>query len=343
MATDDLFQMEFGKMAGEEDEVIVTLPAPEGGATITKVGDATVVSTGGKAPAGGTADDAVDDLKGQFAAMTQRATNAERMAQEAADRERIANQRIHIAETSVVSSQLDTVMTGLQAAESEAAAAEREYTTAFEAGDGAAMARAQRAIAKSEARIQRLTEAKEDLEDTAERTKTRQPEQRQQPRQQPADPVERYLSQITISDKSAAWIRAHPEVVTDNKKNALMLAAHNMAVAEGIELESPEYFQRIEDGVSKGPAARKAAPDGRRPSSAAASGAGSGGALNGGTTVTLTKGEAQSATDGTLVWNYDDPTGQKRFVKGDPIGLAEMARRKHEGKKAGLYDKSLQE
>jgi len=54
----------------------------------------------------------------------------------------------------------------------------------------------------------------------------------------------------------------------------------------------------------------------------------------------LTKGEAASATDGTLQWNYDDPTGQNRWKKGDVIGLAEMARRKHEGMKAGLYDKN---
>ena len=59
-----------------------------------------------------------------------------------------------------------------------------------------------------------------------------------------------------------------------------------------------------------------------------------------GTEVRLTKGEAASATDGTLVWNFPDPSGQNRWQKGDPIGLAEMARRKHEGMKAGLYDKA---
>ena len=50
--------------------------------------------------------------------------------------------------------------------------------------------------------------------------------------------------------------------------------------------------------------------------------------------------EAASATDGTLVWNYDDPSGKNQYKKGDPIGLAEMARRKHEGQKAGLYDRN---
>ena len=84
--------------------------------------------------------------------------------------------------------------------------------------------------------------------------------------------------------------------------------------------------------------------DGRRPSSAAAPASGGSGGLNGGgVEVRLTKREAASATDGTLIFNYDDPTGQNRWKKGDPIGLAEMARRKHEGMKNGLYDKSVSE
>ena len=68
-----------------------------------------------------------------------------------------------------------------------------------------------------------------------------------------------------------------------------------------------------------------------------------GGTSGGGTEVRLTRGEANAATDGTLVWNYDDPSGQKRFRKGDNIGIQEMARRKLEMSKQGLYDKSFVE
>jgi hypothetical protein len=45
----------------------------------------------------------------------------------------------------------------------------------------------------------------------------------------------------------------------------------------------------------------------------------------------------KSATDGTLVWNYNDPSGQNKFKKGDPIGTQEMARRKQSLSKAGRY------
>ena len=66
-----------------------------------------------------------------------------------------------------------------------------------------------------------------------------------------------------------------------------------------------------------------------------------GGAVNGNSSVVkLSQREAASAQDGTLIWNYPDPTGQNRWKKGDPIGIQEMARRKRQGMKDGLYDKT---
>lgn len=327
-------------MADEEDEVIVSLPGDTSEVKVVKA-DVPV-----KKVAAADADDPVESLRGQFAVMTQRATSAEARAQTAHQTAEEATQRAIRAEGEVVTSQLDTVLTGLAAADAEATAAEQAYAVAFEAGDGAAMARAQRAIAGAVSRQQRLTEAKEDLEDAAKTRRAPADQTRQQTQQRvpPTDPVEHFAQ--GMSPKSAAWIRAHPECVTDNKMNARMLAAHNLALAEDVAIDSDEYFQRIEAGIK--PAGAKTADgragDGRRPSSAAAPAAGGSGGLNGGgVEVRLTKREALSATDGTLVWNYDDPTTQKRWVKGDPIGLAEMARRKHEGQKNGLYDKSYSE
>lgn len=347
MVGEPLFEMEFGKMAGEEDEdVIVSLPG-DTGAVITKAADAVVVKTGGAAAVA--ADDPMDDLKNQFASMTRRATVAEQTNQQTAQQLQEATQRLQQAEGQVVSGQLDTVLSGIAAAEAEASSAEKDYIAASEAGDFAAQARAQRKMAGAESRIQRLTEAKDDLEDTAKRRPAAGAQQRQAPpvRRPVADPIEAFLAERSISGKSAAWIRNHPEVVTDPKANARMLAAHELTKVDDIEVESEEYFRRIEEGIK--PSVKKVVQEpqrqgnGTRPSSAAASGGAAGGGLNGGTEVRLTKREATSATDGTLVWNYDDPTGQKRWQKGDNIGLAEMARRKHEGMKAGLYDKSATE
>lgn len=327
-------------MAGEEDEdVIVSLPWNDGEVKVTKATERPATGAGG-------ADDPVADLKNQFANMTQRLSVAERTAQDATQSATEANQRLARTEGDLISSQMDTVLSGIAAADAEVEAAEREHIAASEAGDFPAQARALRKIAGAESRKTRLAEAKDDLEDAAKRRPAPGQPQRPAPAARPAqaDPVEQLAS--TLSQRSAAWIRSHPECVTDAKMNARMMAAHNMAVAEDVALDSDEYFRRIEDGVKPKSAVPTPTPtptpgDGRRPSSAAAPASGSGGALNGGgTEVRLTRGEALSAQDGTICWNYPDPTGQNRWQKGDPIGVAEFARRKHEGMKAGLYDKS---
>lgn len=327
----------------DDDEVIVNLQGDTSTTQVTKVdgGSQTVSFNEGD-------DDPIGDLKKQFSAISGALSSTQAEVQQTRQQLDDANQRIQRAESHVTVNQIDTIRSGITTAENEAANAERAYAAAFEAGDGPAMARAQRYMARQETVIQRLREAEEDLSEQAKRGGTQQQQTRQQPsqtRQQPTDPVEATIVNGRLSARSAAWLRAHPECITDKKTNARMMAAHNLALAEDVEVDSDEYFKRIEDGIK---VAKKAEPGkspttttGTRPSSAAASGAGQGGGLNGGTiSVPLTKREAASATDGTLVWNYDDPTSQKRFSKGDPIGLAEMARRKHEGQKAGLYDKN---
>jgi len=329
-------------MADEDnDEVIVSLPADTSAVQVVKVEPKKAVETPD--------DDPVADLKNQFAQMTQRVSVAESTAQQATQRAEEATGRLQHMEGQVVSSQLDTVMSGIAAAEAELTSAEQTLAAAIEAGDAMAQARANRVIATAASRLERLAEAKEDLQDAVKRRPApgEKPHQQAPQRQQSADPVDAFTK--GMSPKSAAWIRAHPECVTDQKKNARMLAAHNLAIADDVLVDSEEYFRRIEEGVGKAPV-KKTDPepkviDGRRPSSAAASGTGTGRdrLSGGGVEVRLTKGEARSATDGTLVWNYDDPTGQKRWNKGEPIGLAEMARRKHEGIKNGLYDKSYSE
>jgi hypothetical protein len=317
----------------DDDAITVTLPAEEGGAVITKVESVDAKNAI-------TADDPILDLKGQFETLkgqlnqtTQRLVGAERQL---ADKD----QEIATVRKEVTSSQLDTVLSGIQAAEAEATAAEREYVAAAEAGDFAAQARAQRKISGAEARIQRLKEAEGDLKDQA----STKPAKREEPPQQPSgDPVERFTQ--GMSPKSAAWIRSHPDCVTDAKKHARMLAAHNLAMADDVAVDSPEYFERIEAGImpaKKVEAEPNPKPVNIRPSAPVAPTGNSGGGMNGGgLSVKLTQREVNSATDGTLVWNYNDPNG--KFKKGDVIGVQEMGRRKLLMQKQGHYDKQYTE
>lgn len=326
-----------------DDEVVtVTIPPEEGAATITKIeGD------GGAAKLAADEADPIADLKGQFETLkgtlgqtTQRLAGAERQLV-------VKDQEIAEVRGQVAESQLDTVVSGIAAAEAEAASAEAAFIAAAEAGDFTAQAKAQRKISAAETRIQRLTEAKADLEDAKPAKTTPRPETRPEPRQTQQDPVEAVAS--GMAPRAAAWIRSHPECITDKSKNSKMMATHYAALADGLEEGGNEYFARLDAMVNAAPIKvetkpemEKPAANGTRPMSAAASGAGAGGGMNGGgMTVTLTRREVEAATDGTHTHNYDSPDG--KFKKGDPIGVQEFARRKSILTKQGAYDRSYEQ
>ena len=68
---------------------------------------------------------------------------------------------------------------------------------------------------------------------------------RQEPVQRHSDPVEQFASQL--SPRSADWVRKNPQFVTDPRLNQKMIAAHNLAVADGHVPDSEGYFSAIED------------------------------------------------------------------------------------------------
>lgn len=241
------------------------------------------------------------------------------------------------------SSHLDTITTALSSAEQEAESAKRDLRTAREAGDITAEVDAADRLAKARATAMRLDEARQDIE-----AKIKAPLRREAP-PPPADPVEAFAQ--SLSSKSAAWVRSHPEFVT-TKGLKRLTAADAVAKADDLEPDTPEYFARVEEylGLKKKPepAMEQKPPIEAaqvKPKQSAAPPVAPGAAVssNGGSqpSVQLTKREADAAQDGTLVWNWNDPNG--KYKKGDPIGLQEMARRKMHGMKQGLYDRSFTE
>ncbi len=318
----------------DEEAITVTLPVEDDGAVITEVekkGDPK------SRPLGIGDEDPISDLKGQFETLkgqlnqtTQRLVGTERELD--TTKQELANTKKEVA-----TSQLDTVLSGIQAAEAEATTAEKEFIAAAEAGDFAAQARAQRKISAAEARIQRLKEAEGDLKEMA----TTKPAPKQETRQQPAnDPVEAVAS--SMAPRAAAWIRSHPDYVTDKAKNAKMLATHYAMLAEGVQEGGDDYFARLDEMANpKQQTQQQQKPVNIRPSAPVAPSGSSSGGTNGGTSVQLTLREKNAAEDGSIVWNYNDPKG--KFKKGDPIGVQEFARRKVIMQKQGHYDKSYTE
>lgn len=287
-------------------------------------------------------DDAVKDLAAQYKELE--AKSAEQTAaREAAEQREAAAQREAAqarqeaaqARTAATASNLDTITTALAASQSAVDAAKRDLRAAKEAGDLDAEMEANDRLTTARIDARTYDEAKANLEARA-----------KAPPPRPADPVEAYIQ--GRSEQTATWLRAHRDFVTDQRKNQKLTAAHHDAVAEGLSPDTPDYFTHVEKFIG----IRKEVTDGdnvQRPGAkraaaavAPVNGSARTGGSVGGQEVHLSKAEANASTDGTLIWNYDDPSGQKRFRKGDPIGTQEMARRKLAMKQSGQYDRSYE-
>jgi hypothetical protein len=142
----------------------------------------------------------------------------------------------------------------------------------------------------------------------------------------PADPVEAYAA--GRSEPTKNWLREHRDWVEDPKKNARLTSAHWAAVAEGHQPDSTDYFDFVEQRIGLRPGGSNA----QRKSDLSTVNRGDPNThlLDNGSSVYLTDGERQQATDGTLTWSFGPNRGR-------PIGLTEMARRKRELIKQGAY------
>lgn len=334
-------------MAGEDDEIVVTIegeaaPEPE---TVVKLEDSTATPAKKAAPEN---DDIIGTLKAQLAeketalsAATQRASTAESIAGQAKQQAQRFEQEAAEARTQVSESTRNTIDSGIAAAKAESSAAQEALQTAFEAGNAKAVAEANRRVARAEADLAMLEQAKAELPTQQQR----RVETRQQV-QQNADPTEDFINSRTAP--TANWLRAHRDYLTDPRKNAKMNAAHYEAVGEGLALDSPQYFDFVERKLGLKEAQPEPKPNGgatnqpqtqqtqRRPTAPTAPVTATGGGVNGGATeVRLSKAEADAATDGTLVWERDSPDGKHK--RGTPLGIQEFARRKAIMVKQGRY------
>lgn len=328
-------------MAGEEAQEleIKIIPEEESNVEAAQKADEKVVAKEEPKVATEVKDPALQDLMSQYKELEEREKAAARRASQAEQEAARHRTAAEDAKKQVANSQLDTITTALNAAKSDAEQAKRDIRAAKDAGDVDAEIEAQDRLAQARADERRLDEARADMEV---RAKAPPPQRQDAPA---VDPVEAYVQGRT--KPTADWLRAHPDFILDPKKQHKLTAAHYDAEGEGLIPDTAEYFAHVEKflKISKGEEVTKGAPTEasqvRRESPPVAPGSAvsSGGShMNGsGAPVTLTRGEAAAAQDGTHVWNYDDPKG--KFKKGDPIGLQEFARRKLAMQKQGLYDR----
>jgi hypothetical protein len=173
-----------------------------------------------------TPDEGLEKLKKQLEDERALRQDAERRATESSRAEAAARGEVQ-------TSQLDLVKGAIERLTESNDTLEGQYADAMALQDWKVAAKAQRQMADNSGKIAQLETAKRGLESAPKPV----------PRA-PADPVEQFAS--ALSPASATWVRSHPEFVRDSHKNRQMIAAHELALARGIKVDTPEYFASVE-------------------------------------------------------------------------------------------------
>ena len=181
------------------------------------------------------ADDASDpklaiaELNRKLREANQRAQQAEKTAREQYENSLAARAEVEDTNLHLVNNAIDTV-------KRENDILKANLRDALASGDYDKAAEAQEAISMNAAKLLQLENGREAM-----KTQQRQPVQ---PMPRAVDPVEQVKA--SLSPRSAAWVDKNPEYVRDQRLFRKMVAAHELAVADGIEADSDEYFAAVE-------------------------------------------------------------------------------------------------
>ena len=140
------------------------------------------------------------------------------------------------AQGEVQDGNLNLVSSAIQAIRQNSEMLKADYRESMSVGDYERAADIQSEMASNAASMLQLEQGKQALE--SEPRPTHQV-------YAPSDPVEALASQL--SHRSADWVRRHPEYASDQRLFNKMIAAHNLAMADGVPVDTAEYFDSIED------------------------------------------------------------------------------------------------
>ena len=182
-------------------------------------------------------DEGIKELHKQIEDERARRLEAERRA---ANAERDA----HRARNDVDDTNIQLVANAIDTLRRDDEILKQNYQIAMQQGQFAAAAEIQQEMSGNAAKLLQLSNGLEAM-----KAKPKTPE----PKAPPADPVEAFAS--LLSAKSANWVRAHPEYVKDANLNRKMIAAHELAVADGLAVDTQDYFDAIESTLKIKPKA----------------------------------------------------------------------------------------
>jgi hypothetical protein len=146
----------------------------------------------------------------------------------------------------------DALVNALAAAQGDAEVAQRDFTDAHYRNDGAAMADAQRRMARAESRITTLESGKEaiDAKPTGSYPTQSAAQQYQQPQQWTADQIINSMTQLMPGERK--WLQDNKDLLNNPANHTRLQAAYFDAVDKGYERDSPEYIAFIASRLGRG-------------------------------------------------------------------------------------------
>lgn len=185
----------------------------------------------------------IADLKRQLDEERARRAEAERRAAEAA-------QMAHVARIDKEDTDIQLVANAIDTLDRDTELLKQSLQYAMQTGNYAQQVALQEEISDNKAKLLQLRNGLDAM-----KSKPKAPP----PQVMPADPVEAFAARLT--PRSADWVRSHPDFVLDPAKNRKMIAAHELAVGDGIVPDTDAYFEAIEATLRIKPAAVQAEED----------------------------------------------------------------------------------
>ena len=216
-----------------DEEITVLDDAPEAAGEENKT-ETKVAANDSQTP-----EDGIAELKARLEEEKKLRFEAESRAQQ-------AQQTATKAAAEVQDSNLQLITGAIDKLKRESDYLKSNFKEAMTSGDYDAAAQIQETMSLNAAKLLQLQNGKASLEERLANPQPAAP--------QSNDPVERVAS--TLSPRSAAWIRAHPQCITDQRMYQKMVGAHNIAMADGYIVDSDAYFDAIEQQLGF----RKASP-----------------------------------------------------------------------------------
>lgn len=218
-------------------------------------------------------DDGAADLQRQLQAAQQAVDAANKRSVQEQQLRVQAQQQARASNEQGAQAQYDAILNGIGAAQAEAENATHDLEIALEAQDAKALAAAQRRIARAETNLTQLEDGKNAFEMRQEQYQQQlaayqqQMQQRQQQPQRQPTVTESIDANPNFLPEERAWLKSHPEVLTNPAKNAAVQHAFFQATqSKGLARGTKEYFDHMNRAMGytkKSPVV--AAPPSREP------------------------------------------------------------------------------